>query len=104
MARFIKFTTALFVFYWVNMSLAQQTDYVDFKRASAMLGFNIDTLGVDGQVSYQFDVLNSVDSIFIDAVNMCLTDDIISMEKLNFSGPSQDKQLYPSIHFSSFIP
>lgn len=48
---------------------AQQTAYVDFKTAKAHIAFG-DLLKKEvlGTVTYEFDVLNSVDSVYIDAV------------------------------------
>ncbi|MGJ5641433.1 M1 family metallopeptidase [Formosa sp. S-31] len=49
---------------------AQQTDYVDFKSISADLIISPLEKSVAGEVSYVFDVLKPVDSVFIDAQNM----------------------------------
>lgn len=51
-----------------NVLLAQQTDYVDFKTAKAKIGFSVSKeKGVGGFVTYTFDVLKDVDSIYLDA-------------------------------------
>ncbi|AXP82350.1 Aminopeptidase N [Mariniflexile rhizosphaerae] len=49
---------------------AQQTDYVDFKTAKADIVFgDLSKKEVGGTIVYEFEVLKSTDSIYIDAVN-----------------------------------
>ena len=67
----IFFLSFLFIFCSAN---AQQTSYVDFESASALLGFQMDSLKVGGNMAFRFEILQSVDSIFIDAVKMKITD------------------------------
>ena len=62
----------LFVFlcFTVGFLQAQQTEYVDFKRAKADIGFgDLSKKEVSGIVSYEFKILKDVDSVFIDANN-----------------------------------
>ena len=50
--------------------LAQQTDYVDFKTAKANIVFrDLSKSEVEGLITYEFEVLKDVDSIFVDAKN-----------------------------------
>lgn len=59
----------LFLFL-TSLSCAQQTDYVDFKSANALLGFVPDSSMVFGKVWYKFEILQPTDSVYLDAVNM----------------------------------
>lgn len=61
-----------FIFLFISaFSLAQQTDYVDFKTAKVDLNkFNIDEKWVGGKVDYTFDILKQVDSIYLDSKNI----------------------------------
>ncbi len=54
----------------VTCSWGQQADLVDFKSADVKVWFAPDSSKVFGKVVYKFDVLKSVDSIFLDAINM----------------------------------
>ncbi|MTE26042.1 M1 family metallopeptidase [Winogradskyella ouciana] len=57
-------------FFVTSMAFAQQKDYVDFKSASAFLGFVPDSSMVFGKVWYKFEILQPTDSVYLDAVNM----------------------------------
>lgn len=57
-------------FFTVAFVQGQQTDYVDFKTATVEVSFIPDATKVLGIVRYDFEILKSVDSIFIDAINM----------------------------------
>ncbi len=52
------------------ISFSQQIEYVDFKKANAMLGVRSDSSKIGGKVWYTLDVIKDTDSIFIDAKNM----------------------------------
>jgi len=60
----LLFTTFLF---------AQQTKFVDFKSVNGQLKLNATEKSISGIVDYQFDVLQPVDTIKIDAKNMEFT-------------------------------
>lgn len=64
-----KFFVAICVFI-TGLLFAQQTEYVDFKRANGMLNIVVDSSMVKGTVLYNLDIVKSTDSIFLDAVNM----------------------------------
>ena len=49
---------------------AQQTEYVDFKTAKALLGVDFESNRIKGSIEYEFDILKATDSLFIDAVAM----------------------------------
>ena len=87
-----------------------QTDKADFSRIQAEVSIYPEKQEVDGDVLYFFDVLQPVDSIYIDAVNMQFTDVLLNGKKVKFSNngkrlwlkkkflPSEDNQL--SLHYT----
>ncbi|REG84618.1 M1 family metallopeptidase [Winogradskyella sediminis] len=83
-----------FCFCIVSLSYAQQTEYVDFKRADALLNIMVDSSKVKGKVSYHLDILKSVDSIFLDAVNMSFNNVEIRVGETN----AEAKQLNYTYH------
>ena len=54
-------------------SLAQQP-FVDFKTLDAQLRLDADQKQVSGSVTYRFELLGKVDTVYIDAVNMAFSD------------------------------
>jgi len=52
------------------MCSAQQIDYVDFKKADVNISFHPAEKEVAGTVSYTFDIIKQIDSIYLNAVNM----------------------------------
>ncbi|MFD0836391.1 M1 family metallopeptidase [Mariniflexile aquimaris] len=58
------------LFIWSLNLLAQQTEYVDFKSVTAELSIFPEKQAVGGYLNYEFKILKSVDSIYLDAVNM----------------------------------
>lgn len=54
----------------VVRTYSQQTDYVDFQSVTADLSIFPEKQAVGGFLKYEFKILKSVDSIFIDAINM----------------------------------
>ncbi|WP_203256796.1 M1 family metallopeptidase [Hyunsoonleella ulvae] len=58
----------LFLCFCVTSLMAQQTEYVDFKTAKVEIGFSDKgEIGVGGFISYEFDILKDIDSVYIDA-------------------------------------
>ncbi|WP_194767635.1 M1 family metallopeptidase [Tamlana sp. I1] len=57
-----------FFLFFSCLTQAQQTDYVDFKKATANISFG-DLLSkeVKGTITYEFEILRDVDSVFVDA-------------------------------------
>ena len=70
MKRFLKLALCFFTM----CAFAQQTQYVDFKKADVNVSVNIEKKSVSGLVTYYFDVLQMVDSVFVDAKNMGFSD------------------------------
>ena len=52
------------------ISLAQQTQYVNFKTGLGKISLNTEQKSVGGNVIYNFEVLKAIDTIKIDAQNM----------------------------------
>ncbi|SDS20344.1 aminopeptidase N [Formosa sp. Hel1_31_208] len=100
----------VFVFIFSGTIAAQQTDYVDFKRAAADVYVDSQHKEVRGLVTYTFDVLKPVDSIVIDiqAINcdrVTLNDTELILTADTFNGvirkrfsPSKDNALEISYH------
>ncbi|MGE5943053.1 MAG: M1 family metallopeptidase, partial [Flavobacteriales bacterium] len=66
----MKLMINFFVILFCCFIQAQQTDYVDFKTANADIIFEyLLKKEVSGVVSYEFDILKDIDSVYIDAVN-----------------------------------
>lgn len=58
-----------FLCFCVNFLVAQQTKYVDFLKCKADINFDILQKEVKGKISYRFEILEDVDSIYLDAPN-----------------------------------
>lgn len=58
--------------------MSQQTDYVDFKKLKAEIKIIPDSSKVVGYLTFNFDVLKDVDSVFIDTKKMTFSDVEIS--------------------------
>jgi aminopeptidase N len=67
----MKKIVVVFYVFVSSVLYAQQTEYVDFKKAEVSLdAFDENLKKVTGKVDYMFDVLKPVDSIFLDSKNI----------------------------------
>lgn len=66
----MKYRFYILIFIICFSAEAQQTDYVDFIKADATIGFNVEEKQVIGLVTYSFNILKNTDSVFIDAKSM----------------------------------
>ncbi|PKQ46541.1 M1 family metallopeptidase [Confluentibacter flavum] len=66
----MKLITNLFIIFFCAFIQAQQTEYVDFKTAKAMLYIDPYKAELIGNIEYTFDILKETDSIVIDANNI----------------------------------
>ena len=66
----MKFLSILIVLLISFSGYSQQTNFVDFKTAKVNIAIHPKVKEVTGQITYSFDVLKPVDSLFIDAQNM----------------------------------
>ncbi len=77
---------ALFInLLFAGFGWAQQTTYVDFKSMNAEISLVPDSAKVSGYVTYKFDVLKPVDSIFIDAKTMTFNAVYLNGNPANYS-------------------
>ncbi|TDN86422.1 aminopeptidase N [Salegentibacter sp. 24] len=60
-----------------------QIDHIDFKRAEAEIFLNPEKKKVSGEITYNFDMLKSIDSFYVDARN-------INFEEVLLNGASKD--------------
>lgn len=61
----------LFVFFFLGVSVfCQQLEYVDFKQVDAEIEIYIDQKKIQGKAFYIFTMLNSTDTLFLNAANM----------------------------------
>lgn len=67
------------------LGYTQQTDYVDFKTVHAKLYAVPEYQQIAGLVQYNFKILKSVDSVFIDAINMEFENVFLNNETISFS-------------------
>ncbi|MBP0902573.1 M1 family metallopeptidase [Mariniflexile gromovii] len=60
----------LVFFFFVNfIAEGQQADYVDFKKAKAAIAFgDLSKKEVGGTITYEFEILQNTDSVYVDAV------------------------------------
>ena len=92
-----RFITIIF-FFGIQFSIAQQSQYVDFKTAKANLVFgDIKKHEVGGTITYEFQILKDIDSIFVDAINMTFENVSLSNETISYS--NDGKKLWLKYEF-----
>ncbi len=74
----------LFTFFSCLVS-AQQTDVVDFKRAEVNITVQTEDKSIFGLVTYYFNVLKPIDSLYVDAKNIEFEDVSVNGSKVEFS-------------------
>ncbi|WP_116039845.1 M1 family metallopeptidase [Seonamhaeicola aphaedonensis] len=60
----------IFFFFASFLGFCQQTEYVDFKRIQADIGFDVYQNKVYGEIECTFEIIKNVDSVYLDAINM----------------------------------
>ena len=84
------------LFFCVNILIAQQTEYVDFKKVESVLLFN--QMKVDSTVfnSYEvkFDILKQTDSIYLDAIDMKFLNVSLDKAAVNFKNDGKKLIVY----------
>ena len=88
----MKYLLTLFFLFVIRFGFAQQTEYVDFKKIKADIGFDVTQNKVYGYVTYDFKILKSVDAICIDAKDMSFM-----QVKLHYKG------MIPDNHFNGYV-
>lgn len=71
------------------LGVAQHQDKVDFIRATASIYPIPSEKQINGTVTYEFNILQNVDSIFIDAKNMNFTSVLLNNKKKKFSNDNK---------------
>ncbi|MDO1500413.1 M1 family metallopeptidase [Winogradskyella maritima] len=80
----MKYSLAIVFILLFSCAFAQQTDYVDFTHAKAMITVNPDSASVSGHVIYKFNIEKSVDSIYVDARSMTISEVKLNDEVIPF--------------------
>ncbi|MBT8255789.1 MAG: M1 family peptidase, partial [Bacteroidia bacterium] len=65
--------SVLLLLFFPLIGLSQQLEYVDFLQIDARLDFNNELQKVEGSYNVKFQVLKSIDSIYLDAKSMRIT-------------------------------
>ena len=76
--------TLLFYSLFIATVLAQTQDKVDFLKGSILIEIQPTTKKIIGTVVYEFEVLNAVDSVFLDAKNMSFTAVKLNAKKVKY--------------------
>lgn len=89
--KLFRFITALF---FINLSLAQQIDKVDFIQCDAFVTTNFSEKSISGTITYEFKVLKTIDTIRIDAKNMNFSNVTINGKTVNFKNSGKTLDLF----------
>ena len=73
---------------------AQQNAKVDFKKATSNLTLNFEQKSIAGNVSYEFEVKSSIDTIRIDAINMTFTNVKMNNKGVDFKNSGKELKLF----------
>jgi len=68
---------------------SQQTEYIDFKTCKAEINFDTSLRKIHGNITYEFKILKTVDSIFFDAKNMKFSKIIIENRVLEYENDNK---------------
>ena len=76
----------LSIFFLLSFGIAsaQQTDYVDFKTSKASVRVNLQEKNINGTISYKFEILKQIDSLFVDAKNMQIESVLLDNKVIDF--------------------
>ncbi|MGY0392152.1 M1 family metallopeptidase [Bizionia sp. KMM 8389] len=96
----MKYFLLLALFFFVDFTNAQQADYVDFKQIDARVIPETQTKSISGELRVQFDVLKSVDSIFLDAKNMDFVEVLLNGHETVFKNDGQKLIVYSNFSLS----
>lgn len=84
----------LLALFFINLSLAQQTDKVDFIKCDALLFPNASEKSISGTITYEFKVTKSIDTIKIDAKNMDFSEVTINGKSFKFKNSGKTLELF----------
>jgi len=83
------------VFLFASFQLfAQHQDNVDFTHANVSVQVNPDAREIIGEVVYDFEVLGTVDSVFLDAKNIDFSSIRLNNKKVSFNNNGQTLSIY----------
>ena len=83
----------LILFFFSIFSFSQQITKVDFKSVVAKITINPTEKTISGDVKYDFDVLQTVDTIKIDAKSMTITNVKVNNKEIPFRNTNKQLQL-----------
>ncbi|MCA0131811.1 M1 family metallopeptidase [Winogradskyella alexanderae] len=81
----MKHTIKYFILVFYVACFAQQSKYVDFTTGSAILKVVPDSSEIAGAISYKFDVVKPVDSVFIDAKHLKVDSVLLNKKPVLYS-------------------
>ena len=87
---FLLFTLCVFS----SVVLAQNQDKVDFTKANVSIQINPYAREIIGEVLYDFEVLEKVDSVFLDAQNIDFSSIRLNNKKVRFNNNGQTISIY----------
>jgi len=80
----------LYLLLFSNLIFSQQIQKVDFKSVLGKISINPDKKQVSGAVSYKFDVLQIVDTIYIDGQNMTFDQVFVNGKKVEYKNDREE--------------
>ncbi|WP_430400853.1 M1 family metallopeptidase [Flavobacterium sp.] len=84
----------LFIYFFTISTFAQQFKKVDFISCNAFLKPNQFEKSISGTIQYEFNVLSSIDTIKIDAINMNISNVMINGKTINFNNSALTLDLF----------
>ena len=87
----------LFILLFSNFIFSQQVEKVDFKSVQGKIALNPEKKEVSGKVIYDFDILQMVDSVFIDAQKMQFNNVFLNDKKVNFKNSGKKLAIYQNL-------
>ena len=87
-----------FLLFFTSIVFSQQSKSVDFKSVLGKLVINPAEKEISGDVVYEFKVISSIDSIFVDAQNMTFSNLIINNRKVDYTNSGKKLILFNGYH------
>ncbi len=84
----------LFLLFFINLSMAQQINNVDFIKCDAVVYPNVTENSISGFITYHFKVKNYMDTIKIDAKKMTFSDVLINGKSIAFKNSGKTLDIY----------
>jgi aminopeptidase N len=84
----------LYLLLFSNLIFSQQTQKVDFKSVLGKISINPDKKQVSGTVLYEFDVLQIVDTIYIDGQNMTFDQVFVNGKEVEYKNSGKKLAVY----------